>query len=94
MNKYIIINSETIQKRIDELKLLYKNSEKPSIQGIIYKRLSKELETTLSNSKPLEKELSKAIESSIQNFESNAYEVPERIEEIKQDYINNLKLDI
>ena len=52
------------------------------------------LKQILSNSKPLEEELSKAIESSIQSFESNAYEMPELIEEIRQDYINNLKLDI
>lgn len=96
IDTYRIINAETIQQRIDGLKeeILISESQGDKIRAAIETSEMKAYEETLSNSKPLEEELSKAIESSIQSFESNAYEVPERIEEIKQDYINNLKLDI
>lgn len=83
MIKYIVINSEDIQKRIEELEPISihncKVGEYDSEGQVI-----DELKQILSNSKPLEEELSKAIESGIQSFESNAYEVPKRIEEFKQ----------
>lgn len=100
-NEYVIINKSLLKKRIEELEVLYKNSEKPSIQGTIYNQLSLELKKILSQSTPLIPEI-KDIQLwlSKQSYQKEYgeqeymmyYDVD--IPKIIQDYISNLKLDI
>jgi hypothetical protein len=85
-NEYIIVNKTLLEKRIEELEVLYKNSEKPSIQGTIYNQLSLELKKILSQSTPLIPEIEKA-------FDAGVHE--DYLDTIgKEDYFSNLKLDI
>lgn len=88
-NEYVIFNKSLIEKRIKELEVLYKNSEKPSIQGTIYNQLSLELKKILSQSTPLIPEIENAIDYGIRNFFGT-----KKHTEIREDYISNLKLDI
>ena len=92
MNKYIVINSEDIQKRIEKLKL-----DKEEMQGrvpqIYFDSLIKELENILSKSKPLTPIIENALKEGmlIQRTINDKVKIPAtRI----KDYINNLKLDI
>lgn len=108
MNKYIIINSETIQKRIEELeksnilKQWRKDNETrnghSSQQREAKEKIDLELNTLkqiLSNSKPLEEELSKAFSAGMSYGieQSIDYEKESPQPDLKT-YINNLKLDI
>ena len=95
-DEYIIINKKAIQKRIDELERLYKNSEKPSIQGTLYNQLSIELKQILSQSTPLIPEIEEAFDARNKfeikgnfPFEHTVYKYNS-----SKDYISNLKLDI
>jgi hypothetical protein len=88
MKKYVIIDAEAIQKRIEELDRLYKNSEKPSIQGTLYNQLSIELKQLLSQSTPLIPEIEKSMDS------LRPYIAFDDLYEAKEDYISNLKLDL
>lgn len=99
-DEYIIINKTAIQKRIGELEKLYKNSEKPSVQGIVYNKLIVELKQILSQSTPLIPEIEKAFDAGqyeeykeISLDGGETYETFKIINE-KEDYISNLKLDI
>ena len=91
-NEYVIINKSLIEKRIEELEVLYKNSEKPSIQGTIYNQLSLELKKILSQSTPLIPELQKTQNAAYIDAMSIDEETYEPL--FFQDYISNLKLDI
>jgi len=91
MNKYIVINSEDIQKRIDELKIKLKEeldscSPIPQIIGE-YKTELNTLKQILSNSKLLTPIIKDAFEAG--ELLGKGFKV-----KTKQDYINNLKLDI
>lgn len=106
MNKYIIVNAEIIQQRIEELeksdilKQWKKDNEThnghSSQQREAKAKIDLELNTLkqiLSNSKPLEEELDKALKEGmlIQRTINDKVKIPAtRI----KDYINNLKLDI
>jgi len=94
MNKYIIVNAETIQQRINELKKptvhhdgIYVSDEQ-IVEYVTLKRI-------LSNSKPLEEELSKAFSAGMSYGieQSIDYEKESPQPDLKT-YINNLKLDI
>ena len=87
MSKYVIIDAETIQKRIDELENFYMTARKV---GIIMDAIDKEIETLkqiLSQSTPLIPEIEKAWVDGFSRPDQD-------YEEQKQDYISNLKLDI
>lgn len=87
MNKYIVINSEDIQKRIEELE----KSDEFFSQGSFGEH--KILKQILSNSKPLTPIIEDAFdEGRIRGFACGQSE--EFFNNEKQDYINNLKLDI
>ena len=102
MNKYIVINSEDIQKRIEDLKISQKGLN-PYLDSIDYYGIESEvnvLKQILSNSKPL----TPIIEDAFEAGEKRGYELPalqmrgmsikNTENPNKQDYINNLKLDI
>lgn len=99
MKNYIIINSETIQKRIEELEKQYlKESNYNNRNSKIMGELDGELRTLkqiLSNSKLLEEELSKAFSAGMSYGieQSIDYEKESPQPDLKT-YINNLKLDI
>ena len=87
MNKYIVINSEDIQKRIEELE----KSDEFFSQGSFGEH--KILKQILSNSKPLTPIIENALKEGmlIQRTINDKVKIPAtRI----KDYINNLKLDI
>ena len=90
MSKYIIIDSEAIQKRIEELEEEYKSE--PAYQFNTYgDKLIKEimiLKQILSQSTPLIPEIEKAY------FEGECYGIGTDACITKEDYITNLKLDI
>ena len=92
MNKYIVINSEDIQKRIKELVLLdEKYTDDPNSLGTL-SRINT-LKHILSNSKPLTPIIENALKEGmlIQRTINDKVKIPAtRI----KDYINNLKLDI
>ena len=101
MNKYIVINSEDIQKRIKELE----KSDEFFSQGSFGEH--KILKQILSNSKPLTPIIEDAFDESRRQHSwagGHIYGVGECGQEeedltdfkyvTKQDYINNLKLDI
>ena len=119
-NKYIVINSEDIQKRIEELKesdILKQwkkdtethngHSPQQSRQKAIIEVEINTLEQILSNSKPLTPIIEDAFDESRRQHSwagGHIYGVGEYGQEeedltdfkyvTKQDYINNLKLDI
>ena len=87
MNKYIVRNSEDIQKRIGELE----KSDEFFSQGSFGEH--KILKQILSNSKPLTPIIENALKEGmlIQRTINDKVKIPAtRI----KDYINNLKLDI
>lgn len=87
MNKYIVINSEDIQKRIKELE----KTDEFFSQGSFGEH--KILKQILSNSKPLTPIIEDALKEGmlIQRTINDKVKIPAtRI----KDYINNLKLDI
>ena len=91
MSKYVIIDAEAIQKRIEELEEEYKSE--PAYQFNTYgDKLIKEimiLKQILSQSTPLIPEIEKSFDAGSERDEygyGNAND--------KQDYISNLKLDI
>lgn len=95
MSKYIIIDAEAIQKRIDNLDLII-NDGKPSGSDYIELNILKDI---LSDSTPLIPEIEKAFDAG----KDYGYDLGEsnyigcnRDTTIfdKQDYISNLKLDI
>ena len=91
MSKYIIVNAEAIQKRIEELKEGLMLSEKGTVaEGILLGGII-QLEETLSQSTPLIPEIEKAF---------NAAKIPYKVNdygtfgyENAEHYIENLKLD-
>ena len=107
MNKYKIVNAETIQKRIEECdkgisilqRVAYSQSDKElEVTNIAIGKLYSKKETLkqiLSNSKPLEEELKKAFSAGMSYGieQSIDYEKESPQPDLKT-YINNLKLDI
>lgn len=98
MNKYKIVNSETIQKRIVECKNLVeahsKNGIFPDLNLFSQYRLEQNiLENILSNSKPLEEELGKAFDAGVDIKWKGILIKKEEVKVQKQYYIDNLKLD-
>lgn len=99
MNKYIIVNAETIKQRINDLEKQYlKESNYNNRNSRMMGELESELRTLkqiLSNSKPLEEELSKAFSAGMSYGieQSIDYEKESPQPDLKT-YINNLKLDI
>lgn len=86
MNKYIVINSEDIQKRIEDLKISQKGLN-PYLDSIDYYGIESEvnvLKQILSNSKPL----TPIIEDAFDEGQTRSLGLT------KKGYINNLKLDI
>jgi len=83
MNKYIVINSEDIQKRIEDLKLLRDNTEVKETWYYIDGKII-EAENILSKSKPL----TPIIENAFDEGQTRSLGLT------KKGYINNLKLDI
>ena len=109
MSKYIVINSEDIQKRIDDLKkdILISESQGDKTRAAIETFEMKAYEEILSNSKPLTPIIEDAFDESRRQHSwagGHIYGVGEYGQEeedltdfkylTKQDYINNLKLDI
>jgi len=95
-NRYIIINAETIQKRIEELEILkrihcYKGSQPNENEFQRFNNEQTTLKQILSNSKPLEEELSKAFDAARERIKHPDWDY---IYEESKDYIANLKLDI
>jgi hypothetical protein len=94
-NKYIIINAETLRKKIEELEVWSKHNEKvgeyDSESAII-----SELKEILSNSIPLEREIEKAFEAgdSYRYWENNGSRSQPSDILNREDYINELKLEI
>lgn len=83
--KYVIIDAEAIQKRIEELQK-YVGSRRPSADEYAKMHIYREI---LSQSTPLIPEIEKAFDAGSERDEygyGNAND--------KQDYISNLKLDI
>lgn len=96
MNKYIVINSEDIQKRIEDLKISQKGLN-PYLDSIDYYGIESEvnvLKQILSNSKPLEEELGKAFEAGVDIKWKGILIKKQEIEDSKTNYISQLKLDI
>jgi len=91
MSKYIIIDAEAIQKRIEELKesLAISESNKDNIRASIESFEIRQLEWCLSQSTPLIPEIEKAFDAGKLDKElSLCFDNP------KGRYISNLKLDI
>lgn len=94
MKKYVIVDVEVIEKRIEELKKLYNSCHKPSIEGTVYMKLGIELKQILSQSTPLQPELEKAFEEGVKEGIMGIGTIDVQYEESKNEYISNLKLDI
>lgn len=100
-NEYVIINKETIQKRIEELKNYFKEKQLSNIESVAYNHSILELKEILSQSTPLIPDIKDIqIWLSKQSYQKEYgeqeymmyYDVD--IPKIIQDYITNLKLDI
>ena len=89
-NKYAIINIETIQKRIDELESIIKITEPDFKCVLVAEQVA--LAQVVSQSTPLIPEIEKSIKQGIR-LGKTSQSVIEQFER-KQEYINNLKLDI
>lgn len=87
MSKYVIIDAETIQKRIDELESFCVTARKVGMVTDAIDREIKTLKQILSQSTPLIPEIEKAWVDGFSRPDQD-------YEEQKQDYISNLKLDI
>lgn len=96
MKNYVIIDEEVIQKRIKELEELYKNSEKPSIQGTVYNKLSHELKKILSQTTPLIPKIEESFMCGAEWGYDTALNDDEdsKVFENVTEYISNLNLDI
>ena len=103
MNKYIVINSEDIQKRIEELKKLLieldnlpRNERSNDSDRLIieYETEQAILESLSSKSKPLTPIIEDAFEAGVDIKWKGILIKKEEIKVQKQNYINNLKLDI
>ena len=89
MSKYVIIDAETIQKRIDELESFCVTARKVGMVTDAIDREIKTLKQILSQSTPLLPEVSKAYDAGMLHKElSQMFDYP------KGRYVNNLKLDI
>lgn len=88
MNKYIIVNAETIQKEIEILENL------PN--SMVFHMKISTLKQILSNSKPLEEELKKAFSAGMSYGIEQALDVYEKTspEPDLNTYISNINLDI
>lgn len=87
MSKYVIIDAEAIQKRIDELEKKKKKLNRfiDTTEYTILNNLIKQLQNILSQSTPLVPEIEKAIDYGIRkSFGSKKHS------EVRQDYIKNL----
>lgn len=97
MNKYIVINSEDIQKRIEELEQLRENSETREGWHYIDGKIT-EAKNILSTSIPLIPEIEKAMKhaGNFPDYNDNEplMEMLKRSDKYNQDYISQLKLDI
>ena len=97
MSKYIIIDAEAIQKRIEDLKesLAISESNQDKIRAGIERFEIKQLEWCLSQSTPLIPEIEKAHNVG-RNYgcylQGGSYDHNDNID--SEDYISNLKLDI
>lgn len=89
MSKYIIIDAEAIQKRIEELKFQREREPDNYTQSFLDGKI-KQLKQILSQSTPLIPEIEKAFDEGTRWHILNR----ELYNERKQDYISNLKLDI
>lgn len=96
MSKYIIIDAEAIQKRIEELEKYFSNTDFEE-----ERRLARidELEEILSKSTPLIPEIEKAFDEGkvvgIISYQPRWHILDKELyNERKQDYISNLKLGI
>ena len=88
MSKYIIIDAESIQKRIEELEKEEVSEFSPGRRLWVNSEI-KNLKEVLSQSTPLIPEIEKAFDVG-----SERGEYGEGNANNKQDYISNLKLDI
>ena len=88
-NEYVIINKETIQKRIEELKNYFKEKQLSNIESVAYNHSILELKEILSQSTPLIPVVEKAFDAGQKHNKLFPFSC-----ENKQDYITNLKLDI
>lgn len=88
MSKYIIIDAESIQKRIEELEKEEVSEFSPGRRLWVNSAI-KNLKEVLSQSTPLIPEIEKAFDVG-----SERGEYGEGNANNKQDYISNLKLDI
>jgi hypothetical protein len=88
MSKYIIIDAESIQKRIEELEKEEVSEFSPGRRTWVNSAI-KNLKEVLSQSTPLIPEIEKAFDAG-----SERGEYGEGNANNKQDYISNLKLDI
>jgi len=86
MSKYVIIDAEAIQKRIEELEKEYNQEPEEHMKDWFLGQIEA-LKQILSQSTPLIPEIEKAFDLGFSTPES-CYK------EDKQDYISNLKLDI
>lgn len=89
MSKYIIIDAEAIQKRIEELKFQREREPDNYTQSFLDGKI-KQLKQILSQSTPLIPEIEKAFDEGTRWHILNR----ELYNERKQDYISNLKLGI
>lgn len=83
MSKYIIINAEAIQKRIDELEIIEKQESMNA--SLLVKEEIETLKRVLCQSTPLIPEIEKAWNHGVVYSDSNL---------TAKDYIKNLNLDI
>ena len=92
MKNYVIIDADTIQKRIEELEWSLGNipeSYVPKHKAQIYA-----LKEILSQSIPLIPEIEKAFDKGVCAIQENNGKLKVKMPKAKQDYISNLKLDI
>jgi hypothetical protein len=100
MNKYVIINAEAIQKRIEELEKERLLELKDDFYDSLYLGEINALKQILSQSTPLIPEIEKAFDAGqFEGYEEISFDGGENYETVriikeKQDYISNLKLDI
>ena len=100
MSKYIRIDAEAIQKRIEELEQEYKKELKqPSdVMCVLSKGMIGAYKDVLSQSTPLIPEnikpLQELVDEGYDPYDSSHHLQVQRMLKVIQDYISNLKLDI
>ena len=96
MSKYIIIDAEAIQKRINDLKksLLISETNNDTIRAGIETSEIKQLEWCLSQSTPLIPEIEKAVLEGVNSIHFENDGSHWREDDVVETYISNLKLDI